>query len=99
MILFVSKTRVPVLHAGFDECDGSDATDGLQTHQLRQSEDDDDAPHRPPIQRGLSSPLLPVSTSPEHIVVHCFFIILTSVSNSFICLFVFFLWTGRGSVL
>lgn len=48
--------------AGFDQCDGSNETDGLQTHQLCQGEDDDNTPHWPPIQRGLPSALLPVST-------------------------------------
>lgn len=48
--------------SGFDECDGSDAPDGLQAHQLRQGEDDDHAAHRPPIQRRLPSAVLPVST-------------------------------------
>lgn len=58
----VNESIQPVFCAGIDECDGSNATDGLQTHQLCQSEDDDDAPHEPPIQRGLPSALLPVST-------------------------------------
>lgn len=49
------------LHAGIDQRDGSDATDGIQTHQLRQSQDDDDAAYGPEIPGGLPSALLPVS--------------------------------------
>lgn len=49
--------------SGSDECDGSDAPDGLQAHQHRQGEDDDDAAHRPPIQGRLPSAVLPVSIS------------------------------------
>lgn len=60
--LLRKKVSVCFFCAGVDKCDGFNATDGLQTHQLCQSKDDDDAPHGPPIQRGLPSALLPVST-------------------------------------
>lgn len=50
------------LPAGVDERDGSNAPDGLQTHQLRAGEDDDDPAHGPAIQRGLPPALLPVSS-------------------------------------
>lgn len=49
---------------GVDQRDGSDAPDGLQTHQLRAGEDDDDAAHGPAIQGGLPPAVLPVS--PQH---------------------------------
>lgn len=58
----VKRRRLLFFCAGTDKCDGSNATDGLQTHQLCQGEDDDDTPHGPQIQRGLPSALLPVST-------------------------------------
>lgn len=48
---------------GLDQCDGSNETDGLQTHQLSQGEDDDNTPHWSPIPRGLPSTVLPVSIS------------------------------------
>lgn len=47
--------------AGVDKRDGSDAPDGLQTHQLGAREDDDDAAHGPALQRGLPPAVLPVS--------------------------------------
>lgn len=50
------------LPAGVDKRDGSDAPDGLQTHQLRARQDDDDAAHGPALQRGFPSALLPVSS-------------------------------------
>lgn len=49
------------LPAGVDERDGSDAPDGLQTHQLGAGEDDDDAAHGPAVPRGLPAAVLPVS--------------------------------------
>lgn len=64
-----SKCKVSVcqclpvfLPAGVDKRDGSDAPDGLQTHQLRAGQDDDDAAHGTALQRGFPSALLPVSS-------------------------------------
>lgn len=61
ILLSLCSVKVSVC-AGIDKCDGSNATDGLETHQLCQSEDDDNPPHGPPIQGGLPAALLPVST-------------------------------------
>lgn len=61
-VRFDTSAFARLLRPGFDERDGSDAPDGLQAHQLRQGEDDDDASHGSAFQRGLPSALLPVST-------------------------------------
>lgn len=50
------------LPAGVDKRDGSDAPDGLQTHQLRARQDDDDAAHGTALQRRFPAALLPVSS-------------------------------------
>lgn len=67
------NVKCPVV-SGSDQCDVSDETDGIQTHQLCQSEDDDDAPYRPQIQRGLPSALLPVSNTHTYSTLHTVYI-------------------------
>lgn len=61
-VLFAWSEKKMSCCSGVDKCDGPNATDGLQTYQLCQSEDDDNTAHWSSIQRGLSSALLPVST-------------------------------------
>lgn len=65
--IFQNKS-LPFLCLGFDECGCIDASDGLQTHQLCASEDDDDTTHRFALQGGLPSAVLPVSTHAVHLL-------------------------------